>query len=132
MRGFVLPGGCVNLLLSISAASADPSKLVLSFGGASFPSEPYLAATQGFNQYFKAAATYYTSNSGTGQNGVFLGRFEVGASDVPINTGLYGTNGTIVAIPAIAGGLVVSYNVPGRNKTKLKFSRKVGLGIHLD
>ncbi|KAI8621172.1 hypothetical protein BC830DRAFT_314256 [Chytriomyces sp. MP71] len=107
-------------------ASATSGITSLSIGGASFPADPYVAAAYNFSYSFGVSATYSTSNSGTGQQNTFNGIFQVGASDVPINTALYGSNGSIVAIPAIAGGLVVTYNIPGLStSTQLKFSRKV-------
>ncbi|KAJ3263128.1 hypothetical protein HDU77_011230 [Chytriomyces hyalinus] len=112
------------LLTALSAQGAHG--VVIKVGGASFPSVPYTLAARNFSSENPVTVAYSGSNSGTGQKNAFNGEFQVGASDVPISTSLYGSNGTIIALPAIAGGLVVTYNVPGLPKgLQLKFSRQV-------
>ncbi|KAJ3236461.1 hypothetical protein HDU81_010756 [Chytriomyces hyalinus] len=112
------------LLTALSAQGARG--IVIKVGGASFPSAPYSIAAGNFSLQNPITVTYTASNSGTGQKNAYNGDYQVGASDVPISTSVYGTNGTIIALPAIAGGLVVTYNVPGLPKDfQLKFSRQV-------
>ncbi|KAJ3031465.1 UNVERIFIED_CONTAM: hypothetical protein HDU68_003796 [Siphonaria sp. JEL0065] len=99
-------------------------------GGASFPAPAYLAAISAFQDQYPTApqVVYATSNSGTGQTGVHSGIYEWGGSDIGLNPAII--SGTpvsnaslLVALPAIGGGLLISYNVPGLQT--LKLSRKV-------
>ncbi|KAJ3031477.1 UNVERIFIED_CONTAM: hypothetical protein HDU68_003808 [Siphonaria sp. JEL0065] len=99
-------------------------------GGASFPAPAYLAAISAFQKQYPRApqVVYSTSNSGTGQTGVHSGIYQWGGSDIALNPAIISATppsqaSWLVALPAIGGGLLISYNVPGLQT--LKLSRKV-------
>ncbi|KAJ3282881.1 hypothetical protein HDU79_009599 [Rhizoclosmatium sp. JEL0117] len=97
---------------------------VIKGGGSTFPQQPYFSAVADFNRlYQNIQATYNATNSQTGQLSVGSGLINWGGSDTDIQTSLAGSD-KLVVLPAIAGGLLIAYNLPGYSDT-LKLSRTV-------
>ncbi|KAI9334575.1 hypothetical protein BDR26DRAFT_559464 [Obelidium mucronatum] len=107
-------------------ALIEAEKVTITSGGASFPAPAYLAAVAEFNNLYNAdiaSFAYAVSDSTTGQKNAYSGLFNFGGSDVAIN--IAQPNGTtLVALPAIAGGIGISYNLPGVSQN-VKLSRTV-------
>ncbi|KAJ3031100.1 UNVERIFIED_CONTAM: hypothetical protein HDU68_006479 [Siphonaria sp. JEL0065] len=116
-------GLLVFLLLTYTS---NAQGVTITSGGASFPAPAFQSAISDFNSIYNTflnSFSYISSDSTTGQKGTLSGQFNFGGSDVAINVAH--TNGTyLVALPAIAGGLVISYNLPNTTQN-VKLSRAV-------
>ncbi|KAJ3284571.1 hypothetical protein HDU79_008043 [Rhizoclosmatium sp. JEL0117] len=93
------------LCILVVFVSADPKDAIVKGGGSSFPLQPYSAALTDFNQIYQGvqAAPYLSGTSISAQQSVTLGTLNWAGSDVAIQPG----NPGIIALPAIAGGMVV-------------------------
>ncbi|KAI9334601.1 hypothetical protein BDR26DRAFT_936908 [Obelidium mucronatum] len=114
----------VVVWLTLLAKLVHPQSIVA--GGSSFSAPAFASAIKEFNDLYGKSLksiSYTASDSTSGQKGVYSGAFAFGGSDVPIN--IAQPNGTrLIALPAIAGGLINSYNLPGVNET-VRLSRVV-------
>ncbi|KAJ3031101.1 UNVERIFIED_CONTAM: hypothetical protein HDU68_006480 [Siphonaria sp. JEL0065] len=110
------------LLIAVGLVRA--TQVTIKSGGASFPAPAYIAAVADFNTLYNAdieSFAFIASDSTTGQKNTYSGIFNFGGSDVAIN--IPEPNGTnIVALPAVAGGIGISYNLPGISQN-VKLSR---------
>ncbi|KAJ3066102.1 hypothetical protein HDU99_003958, partial [Rhizoclosmatium hyalinum] len=93
-------------------------------GGSTFSLQPYSSASLDFGQMYQGfqVTPYDPSNSLTGQQNVASGKFNWGGSDVSITPDL--ANQGLVVLPAVAGGLLITYNIPNI-PTPLKLSRTI-------
>ncbi|KAI9334606.1 hypothetical protein BDR26DRAFT_866903 [Obelidium mucronatum] len=114
------------IALFLAPLSARGEQVTIKSGGASFPAPAYLAAVAEFNTLYNAdigSFSYAVSDTTTGQKNTYSGDYNFGGSDVAIN--IAQPNGTrLIALPAIAGGIGISYNLPGVSQN-VKFSRTV-------
>ncbi|KAJ3280543.1 hypothetical protein HDU79_011634, partial [Rhizoclosmatium sp. JEL0117] len=114
----------VTVASLLLAYCVEGTVTVIKGGGTTFPQQPYSSAVADFNRlYQNVQATYNATNSQTGQQSVASGLLNWGGSDTDVQTSLAGSE-KLVVLPAIAGGLLIAYNLPGYTDT-LKLSRKV-------
>ncbi|KAJ3027801.1 UNVERIFIED_CONTAM: hypothetical protein HDU68_003084 [Siphonaria sp. JEL0065] len=109
----------------VFAVSVIAQPAIITSGGSSFPLQPYTSAISAFNNlyYGVLADTYGATDSLTGQRSAMAGAVNWAGSDNAINPTI-SNNGTLVALPALAGAHIIAYNLPGIY-TKVKFSRQV-------
>ncbi|ORY33537.1 periplasmic binding protein-like II [Rhizoclosmatium globosum] len=117
----------LSILGFLALVNGQTDSDVISSGGASFPEEAYSAAMTDFGATYSSEyrlKLYDTTDSTTGQRNVVNGQYNWGGSDFGVNSALTTPNAPIVALPAIAGGLVITCNLPGI-KDQVKLSRTV-------
>ena len=117
----------LSILGFLALVNGQTDSDVISSGGASFPEEAYSAAMTDFGATYSSEyrlKLYDTTDSTTGQRNVVNGQYNWGGSDFGVNPALTTPNAPIVALPAIAGGLVITCNLPGI-KDQVKLSRTV-------
>ena len=117
MQTFLAP--LVTLLFV--AAPVASAQQILTGAGATFPAAIY---TRWITDYKKVdpaiSLTYQAIGSGGGQKQITEAAVDFGASDGPMSDkALLKASSTILHIPTVAGGVVLTYNLPGIDDLKL-------------
>ena len=122
----ILAGGLVFVVQTSAQA-----QLLLNGAGSSFD---YPAFTKWFEAYGDVDSTvhfnYQSIGSGGGQKQLLNQTVDFGASDAPMSDASMATApGKILHLPVVAGGVAITYNLPGN--PKLKLDSDVLAGIYL-
>ncbi|KAJ3021582.1 UNVERIFIED_CONTAM: hypothetical protein HDU68_009549 [Siphonaria sp. JEL0065] len=98
--------------------------VVIQGDGGSLPLQPYVSALADFSNLYSGviANPYSSTDSTAGQVSVKAGTLNWAGTDFAIYPA-YSNNGSLVALPAIAGANIIAYNLPGIT-LKVKFSAK--------
>jgi len=109
------------LLLISSAAVFGAQAQLINGAGSSFD---YPAFTKWFEAYTAVDAdvhfNYQSVGSGAGQQQLLKQTVDFGASDAPMSDdNMAKASGKILHIPVVAGGVALTYNLPGSPKLKL-------------
>jgi phosphate transport system substrate-binding protein len=116
-RHLAIVGGAALLIAQTNA----PAQLLLNGAGSSFD---YPAFTKWFEAYGSVDPTvhfnYQSIGSGGGQKQLLNQTVDFGASDAPMSDASMATApGKILHLPVVAGGVAITYNLPGDPKLKL-------------
>ena len=114
-----------RLTLSVAwmiATTSGAAAQSLTGAGATFPNPIY---TKWFDAYHKKTGVqinYQSIGSGGGIRQFTEGTVDFGATDGPMNESqIQAVNGNVLHLPTVLGAVVVTYNVPGLETTRLKF-----------
>lgn len=109
------------LTLAAAALTLGAQAQLINGAGSSFD---YPAFTKWFEAYSAVDSAvhfnYQSVGSGAGQQQLLKGTVDFGASDAPMtDDNLAKGEGKILHIPVVAGGVAITYNLPGDPKLKL-------------
>jgi phosphate transport system substrate-binding protein len=108
-----------SLALLASSASAQVS---LTGAGATFPNPIYTKWFDAFNKKTGVQINYQSIGSGGGIKQYTEGTVDFGASDGPMtDEQMQAVGGHVLHVPTVLGAVVLTYNLPGLESTKLKF-----------
>ena len=105
----------------LAAQTGAQAQLLINGAGATFP---YPIYSKWFDEYAKVDPSvrfnYQSIGSGGGQKQIIAQTVDFGASDGPMSDeNLTKAPGKILHIPVVAGGVALTYNLPGSPKLKL-------------
>jgi len=135
-KSFLIAGTAAALLTSGNPALANcPTKGVkeMTGAGATFPYPLYSKMFDEYNKICGVKVNYQSIGSGGGIRQLQQQTVEFGGSDGIMNEKQkqQAKGGNVMHIPAVAGAVVVIYNLPGAEKTQLKFTPDVLADIYL-
>lgn len=112
--------GAIGLALAtLAAPAAAQSKLT--GAGATFPNPIYSKWFDAYNKATNVQINYQSVGSGAGIRQFTEGTVDFGATDSPMSeTQIAAVQGNVVHLPTVLGAVVVTYNLPGLDNTKLK------------
>ncbi|MGZ8391214.1 MAG: phosphate ABC transporter substrate-binding protein PstS [Gemmatimonadales bacterium] len=114
-RSLLIVGG---LLASATPVGAQG----LTGAGATFPNPIYTKWFDAYNKKTGIQINYQSIGSGGGIRQFTEGTVDFGASDGPMNESqIQAVAGNVLHVPAVLGAVVVTYNLPTRGTTQLKF-----------
>ena len=115
-----------------SAGVGQGRGTALTGAGATFPNPIY---TKWFDSYARATGVrinYQSIGSGGGIRQFTEGTVDFGASDGPMtNEQIAAVKGNVIHIPTVIGAVVVTYNLPNLEATKLKLDSRVIADIYM-
>jgi phosphate transport system substrate-binding protein len=104
----------------------------LTGAGATFPNPIYTKWFDAYNKKTGVQINYQSIGSGGGIRQFTEGTVDFGATDGPMNESqIQAVNGNVFHIPTVLGAVVVTYNVPGLENTRLKFDGNVLVDIFM-
>jgi len=122
-------------LLIAAGILASTSPLLaqsLTGAGATFPNPIYTKWFDAYNKKTGVQINYQSIGSGGGIRQFTEGTVDFGATDGPMNESqIQAVNGNVLHIPTVLGAVVVTYNVPGLENTRLKFDGTVLVDIFM-
>lgn len=122
--------GLLVLLLSLGAGVSF-AQTRLNGAGATFPAPLYKQWTSDFHATHEdVEIDYQAKGSGAGITGITDKTVDFAASDAPMTPAELAKAGSVVEIPATAGGVAISYNLPGF-KGDLKLTGPILAEIYL-
>jgi phosphate transport system substrate-binding protein len=108
-----------SALLGAASPAAAQS---LTGAGATFPNPIYTKWFDAYNKKTGVQINYQSIGSGGGIRQFTEGTVDFGASDGPMNQSqIDAVNGNVLHVPTVLGAVVVTYNLPGLENTRLKF-----------
>jgi phosphate transport system substrate-binding protein len=125
----------IRSLLLAAGILASTSPLLaqgLTGAGATFPNPIYTKWFDAYNKKTGVQINYQSIGSGGGIRQFTEGTVDFGATDGPMNESqIQAVNGNVLHIPTVLGAVVVTYNVPGLENTRLKFDGNVLVDIFM-
>lgn len=112
-------------MISLSTQAAD-----ITGAGATFPYPIYAKWASAYKQVSGTNMNYQSIGSGGGIKQITAKTVDFGASDMPLKAEDLEKNG-LVQFPAIMGGVVPVYNLPGIDAGKIRFTGTVLADIYL-
>src|SRR5256886_4617010 len=111
----------LGLTIALGLSAAASAQMMINGAGATFP---YPIYSKWFDEYAKVDPSvrfnYQSIGSGGGQKQILAQTVDFGASDGPMSDdNLSKAPGKILHIPTVAGGVVITYNLPGHPALKL-------------
>jgi len=136
MKKYIVFMSLAALLANASLATAGcPTKGVkeLTGAGATFPYPLYSKMFDQYNKTCGVKVNYQSIGSGGGIRQLQQQTVDFGGSDgiMSEKQKQQAKGGAIMHIPTVAGAVVVVYNIPGAEKTQLKFTSDVLADIYL-
>ena len=112
--------GALGLLVTALATPASAQQK-LTGAGATFPNPIYSKWFDAYNKATNVQINYQSVGSGAGIRQFTEGTVDFGATDSPMSEAqLAAVQGNVVHLPTVLGAVVVTYNLPGLESTKLK------------
>jgi phosphate transport system substrate-binding protein len=120
-----------HFLASAAAAIASPALAVdITGAGATFPYPIYAKWADAYKKATGSGMNYQSIGSGGGIKQITAKTVDFGASDMPMKAEDLQKHG-LIQFPAIMGGVVPVYKVPGVQPGELRFSGKLLADIYL-
>jgi phosphate transport system substrate-binding protein len=114
--------------LSVQAGA----QVSLTGAGATFPNPIYTKWFDAYNKKTGVQINYQSIGSGGGIRQFTEGTVDFGASDGPMNDEqMQAVGGRVLHVPTVLGAVVLTYNLPGVEKTRLKFDGSTIASIYL-
>jgi phosphate transport system substrate-binding protein len=113
----IIRWGVALVAMSILAAGCAAPRNSLTAAGATFPYPVYSQWFDAYHQKADVTINYQPMGSGAGVQQVRSRTMDFGASDTPVSNGdLKTMPKKLLQIPAVAGAVVIAYNLPGITK----------------
>ena len=124
--------GSLLIAAGILASTSPLLAQSLTGAGATFPNPIYTKWFDAYNKKTGVQINYQSIGSGGGIRQFTEGTVDFGATDGPMNESqIQAVNGNVLHIPTVLGAVVVTYNVPGLENTRLKFDGTVLVDIFM-